>query len=114
MNITFEQGWVFVDHLAVYPRDDGTFSVGQPTGKPREYYDVSVGYENQDAAIDQAIWFATEGLAPLPSAVPSECKQTPEWVLRSDAPTGIHSDQQPQVKGMASRFPFPINQQTPD
>lgn len=56
--------WAFVrragsaSSLAVYPREDGSFSIGRPSA--REWRDVETGFENMQAAIDQAEWLVTE------------------------------------------------------
>lgn len=49
--------WAFVAGLAVYPRQDGTFSIGRVSGA-RDYRDVETGFANQQAAIDHAIRMA--------------------------------------------------------
>lgn len=52
--------WAFVGRLAVYPREDGTYSIGRIAGA-RDYCDVETGFANQQAAIDQALWLVGEG-----------------------------------------------------
>lgn len=56
--------WAFVRKegsaasLAIYPREDGTFSIGRPSA-PGEWRDVETGFANMQAAIDQAEWLVT-------------------------------------------------------
>lgn len=47
------------ESLMVYPREDGTFSIGRPSG-PACWRDLAqqTGFENMQAAIDQAEWLA--------------------------------------------------------
>jgi hypothetical protein len=57
-NVTFSHDgtWAFISpNLAVYPREDGTFSIGKRSGA-RDYCDVDTGFVNMDAAIDHAEW----------------------------------------------------------
>lgn len=57
--------WARVNQLAVYPRDEDTqrkpttYSIGRPDGA-RSFRDLAgqTGFENMEAAIDQAVWLA--------------------------------------------------------
>lgn len=57
--------WAIVGSLAVYPRDEDTsrvettWSIGRPAG-PGGYRDLDrqTGFQNMQAAIDQAVWLA--------------------------------------------------------
>jgi hypothetical protein len=58
--------WAYVgprhsrSHLAIYPRQDGTWSIGKPdTG--RTYRDVETGFANPQAALAHAVWLFEEG-----------------------------------------------------
>jgi hypothetical protein len=60
----FDGEWARVGgRLYVYPRDDGTFSIGRrESGSVNDdnlcVYDVETGFENMQAAVDQAEWLA--------------------------------------------------------
>lgn len=51
--------WAYVGGLAVYPRPDGTFSIGRVSGA-RDYRDVETGFANQQAAVDHAVWMTSD------------------------------------------------------
>ena len=64
--VNFADDWAYVGprhsagHFAIYPRQDGTWSIGKPdTG--RTYRDVETGFANQQAAIDHALWMVEGG-----------------------------------------------------
>lgn len=45
--------------LMVYPREDATFSIGRPSGAGSwRDLDRQTGFENMQAAVDQAMWLA--------------------------------------------------------
>lgn len=50
--------WAYISfNMAVYPRDDGTHSVGRLDGA-RTYVDVETGFPTQQVAIDRAVWLS--------------------------------------------------------
>jgi len=57
LSFSHDGEWAFVGRLAVYPRPDGTFSIGRISGA-RDYRDIETGFANMEAAIDQAVWRA--------------------------------------------------------
>jgi hypothetical protein len=46
------------ESLMVYPREDGTFSIGRPSGECWRDLNQQTGFANMQAAIDQAVWLA--------------------------------------------------------
>jgi hypothetical protein len=44
--------------IAVYPRDDGTYSIGRISGAC-DWRDVETGFANMQAAIDHAEWMVS-------------------------------------------------------
>jgi hypothetical protein len=57
VSIRYREDWVFVGlNLAVYPREDGTFSIGRRGGF--DCRDVETGFANEQAAVDHAVWMA--------------------------------------------------------
>lgn len=51
----------FPRSLMVYPRDDGSFSIGRNSA-PGEWRDVETGFANMQAAIDHAAWMVADRL----------------------------------------------------
>lgn len=54
--------WARCGRYRVYPRDDGSYSIGALSGV-REYRDVETGFQNMTAAIMHANWMAAEDRA---------------------------------------------------
>lgn len=55
--------WARVGGFYIYPRDDGQFFIGRPTGAG-EYCDIDLpGFANMQAAIDHARWMVEEDRA---------------------------------------------------
>jgi hypothetical protein len=70
--VRYKDDWAFISpNFAIYPREDGTFSVGKSSGA-RDYCDVETGFANQQAAVDHALWMtAPNAPAMLPNHVQS-------------------------------------------
>lgn len=52
--------WAKVGRLMVYPREDGTFSIGRPDGDNWRDLKQRTGYANMQAAIDHAVFLNGE------------------------------------------------------
>jgi hypothetical protein len=62
VRFSWDATWAYIGNMAVYPRDDGSHSIGRLAGA-RTYIDIETGFANQQAAIDHAVWLSEERAA---------------------------------------------------